>query len=80
MLAALSSYRFHASSLLITYEGWEDVNQQCDSKAVGVHIIDFAHCTFEQYNDKYTGPDTDCLHAIDNLISILNNISDPFPQ
>ena len=42
-----------------------------------VHMIDFAHSTFEGFlEDKtvYHGPDNDCLYAIDNLVTVLNDI------
>lgn len=73
VLESLESYRFHASSLLLSYEGCDNVGNG-DSNAVGVHMIDFAHSTFGQTNFSYKGPDADCLLAIDNLISILNDI------
>ena len=44
---------------------------------VSVHMIDFAHSTFKGFLDDktvYQGPDVDCLYALDNLITVLNNI------
>uniref|UniRef100_H2ZQ04 Kinase n=1 Tax=Ciona savignyi TaxID=51511 RepID=H2ZQ04_CIOSA len=67
------TFRFHASSVLITYEG----SSSGGNVQSAVHMIDFAHSTRAGFLDDktvYTGPDTDCLHALDNLASILNNL------
>ncbi|XP_076808751.1 inositol hexakisphosphate kinase 3-like [Clavelina lepadiformis] len=121
------TFRFHASSVLITYEGardglkesvvtsrplrdlesvtsrenggsgaltsgkTNDESECTDSRTnysnnnknnathgeVGVHMIDFAHSTFDGFlGDEvvYSGPDKDCLYALDNLVSVLENI------
>nr|XP_002123506.1 inositol hexakisphosphate kinase 1 [Ciona intestinalis] len=67
------SYRFFASSILLSYEG----NSTSNVPLCNVHMIDFAHSTKPGFLDdkiKYPGPDNDCLHALDNLVSILNNL------
>ena len=111
------TYRFHASSVLITYESVlshdastciegnvikeknpnnrvspATCNKKTSAKTLhsssdhatgskpsksSVYMIDFAHSTFEGFLDDdtvYQGPDTDCLYALDNLISVLNDI------
>ena len=94
-LASLGTFRFYASSVLLSYEGAVDVaclkesagesqnfsnssNKNCPpERDVGVHMIDFAHSTYEGFLDDktiYHGPDNDCLIALDNLVSLLQDI------
>ena len=56
----------------------EDTSEsKSNSLQFGVHMIDFAHSTFQGFLEDitvYQGPDRDCLYALDNLISVLENI------
>lgn len=69
------SYRFYASSVLLSYDG--AMEGSGSPLKVGVHMIDFAHSTFKGFLDDkivYEGPDNDCLVALDNLIILLREL------
>ncbi|KFO82703.1 Inositol hexakisphosphate kinase 3, partial [Cuculus canorus] len=86
-----SSYRFYSSSLLIIYEGQEHKDNMdnhlrfhkpnCPTShaRVDVRMIDFAHTTFKGSkcnHTTYDGPDHGYIFGLENLIKILQNISE----
>ncbi|KAM9369468.1 inositol hexakisphosphate kinase 3 [Phaethornis superciliosus] len=87
-----SSYRFYSSSLLIIYEGQEQkentapldnhlhLQKPNHPSRVDVRMIDFAHTTFKgskcEHPTTHDGPDQGYIFGLENLIRILQNISE----
>ncbi|XP_030321323.1 inositol hexakisphosphate kinase 3 [Calypte anna] len=83
-----SSYRFYSSSLLIIYEGQEQKENSASldnhlhipkpsyPSRVDVRMIDFAHTTFKGSKCEQDGPDQGYIFGLENLIRILQNISE----
>ncbi|NXC23445.1 IP6K3 kinase, partial [Campylorhamphus procurvoides] len=85
-----SSYRFYSSSLLIIYEGQELKESAAPSEhhfpfpktspcRVDVRMIDFAHTTFKGSKSSptpYDGPDHGYIFGLENLIKILQSLSE----
>ncbi|XP_039265305.2 inositol hexakisphosphate kinase 1-like [Styela clava] len=88
ILEKQDTFRFHASSLLVLYEG-DDIQDSSNSenqssnemtepeRKIEVKLIDFAHSTYKGFNGDrtlYSGPDHDCLQAISNIITMLQEL------
>jgi hypothetical protein len=60
-----NKFAFYASSLLFIYDGCEDT---FDSRCIALKMIDFAHVR------KDSGLDEGCLHGLNNISSILEEV------
>lgn len=68
----LETCRFFCSSLLLMYEG--ELNSSAE-ETVEVRMIDFSHATLYDKNSKYEGPDEGYIFGVQNLILMLENIT-----
>ena len=96
VLESLQTFRFYTSSLLIIYESKDDphgLSSSEDSRdsydsshsdvgiLVDVRMIDFAHATYEGFQDDsslHIGPDSGFIFGLENLIDVLKHILDKY--
>ena len=69
VLQELNSYRFYTCSLLVSYDA-------AKADTVDIRIIDFAHATHQDLDDKikYNGPDVGFIEGLSSLLNVTQSL------